>query len=401
MIDQYYKETLPQLLQELDDVYHDVSAVVADTLIQGADVMALKCGENGRRYENLGRIIKLIRPPEDLNAFVKTLHIPETLAVSKHVFAPPQPNDPAQLETAPPLRDQIIIDRATQNSVQNRFDNLKKEASDIEVRNQQLKDALDNVIRIQARSLESQLFNKANELQEDISLKRFDQRVAQLHLGAIKAQKEMFAKNNEGGIGNGGNFASGPNHTGAGQPASNRLTANLEPPAVSDRERKMSSGSGSAGGGNAAAPVGMKNKWMKAFKGVKKDTSEERVHKNGGESSPQMNEAHVFQEYTYKKITPCDICSQILRGHTRQGLKCKLCRMNVHPDCQIDAGKCTPKSRLLRRQKSSSEIETRNVGQGGQDFEDDSGFCHEDSFDLDPDARRHYLTVKSLSTESA
>merc|ERR1712038_1037019 len=116
----------------------------------------------------------------------------------------------------------------------------------------------------------------------------------------------------------------------------------------------------------------MKNKWMKAFKGVKKDTSEERVHKNGGESSPQMNEAHVFQEYTYKKITPCDICSQILRGHTRQGLKCKLCRMNVHPDCQDAVPKCLPKSRLLRRQKSSSEIETRNMGQGGQEFEDDN-----------------------------
>ena len=25
-------------------------------------------------------------------------------------------------------------------------------------------------------------------------------------------------------------------------------------------------------------------------------------------------DAHIFQEYTYKKITPCDICSQILRG---------------------------------------------------------------------------------------
>jgi hypothetical protein len=24
--------------------------------------------------------------------------------------------------------------------------------------------------------------------------------------------------------------------------------------------------------------------------------------------------AHTFQEYTYKKITPCDICSQVLRG---------------------------------------------------------------------------------------
>jgi len=38
------------------------------------------------------------------------------------------------------------------------------------------------------RSLDAGLNNKANELQEDISLKRFDVRVAQMHLGALKAQ---------------------------------------------------------------------------------------------------------------------------------------------------------------------------------------------------------------------
>jgi len=27
---------------------------------------------------------------------------------------------------------------------------------------------------------------------------------------------------------------------------------------------------------------------------------------------------HQFQEYTYKKITPCDVCSQILRGKSRE-----------------------------------------------------------------------------------
>ncbi|GIX95236.1 uncharacterized protein CEXT_731411 [Caerostris extrusa] len=56
--------------------------------------------------------------------------------------------------------------------------------------------------------------------------------------------------------------------------------------------------------------------------------------------------AHVFQEYTYKKITACDLCKEILRGHSRQGVRCKLCKMN-------------PKPRLLRRQKSTSEIETK------------------------------------------
>lgn len=29
----------------------------------------------------------------------------------------------------------------------------------------------------------------------------------------------------------------------------------------------------------------------------------------GGDS-----DVHNFQEYTYKKITPCDVCSQVLRG---------------------------------------------------------------------------------------
>ncbi len=29
-------------LQELDDVYHDVSAVVAETMIQSAEIMAIK-----------------------------------------------------------------------------------------------------------------------------------------------------------------------------------------------------------------------------------------------------------------------------------------------------------------------------------------------------------------------
>jgi len=84
--------------------------------------------------------------------------------------------------------------------------------------------------------------------------------------------------------------------------------------------------------------------------------------KNGRDSGLNLgleSTAHQFQEYTYKKITPCDVCSQVLRGHTRQGLKCRVCKLNVHLDCQDKVGRCQAKSRLLRRQKSTSEIETR------------------------------------------
>ena len=47
-------------------------------------------------------------------------------------------------------------------------------------------------------------------------------------------------------------------------------------------------------------------------------------------------------------------------GHARQGWKCRLCKINVHGDCRNNVGRCLPKSRLLRRQKSSSELEASN-----------------------------------------
>lgn len=39
-------------------------------------------------------------------------------------------------------------------------------------------------------------------------------------------------------------------------------------------------------------------------------------HRKNGNASPQVriDSEHNLQEYTYKKITPCDVCSQVLRG---------------------------------------------------------------------------------------
>ena len=61
------------------------------------------------------------------------------------------------------------------------------------------------------------------------------------------------------------------------------MPGTLAPPGPAMRERKISAGSGSQAGGGpgsvTGAPAsggGMKSKWMKAFKGVKKETPEDR-----------------------------------------------------------------------------------------------------------------------------
>jgi len=49
-------------------------------------------------------------------------------------------------------------------------------------------DSIEALNRTQTRGIEGQLYNKVNELQEDLSMKKFDLRAKQIHLAAIRAQ---------------------------------------------------------------------------------------------------------------------------------------------------------------------------------------------------------------------
>ncbi|XP_018568029.1 uncharacterized protein LOC108908470 [Anoplophora glabripennis] len=348
MMEEYGKCTLPSLLQELEEIYSDLCSTVTDAVLQGAEVVSSRAMEQCRRYEGLVSQCKAVSGPSDLTHLARALPTPTGRGpVMKRIFVPPQPppppdpvdGEPQDLQVndniPPPLKDELVIDRLSAVQIKPSHDVLRKEAQDLDAQIRQIQDALDTLLRIQQRSVEASLYNKANELQEDISMKRFDLRVAQLHLSAINRQKELFSSKLEG--------------------------------EMAGRERKMSS----------ASTGSMKNKWLKAFKSLKTPPPEPEkknqmyhavstiiaMRKNGSAATRELlkgdPDAHNFQEYTYKKITPCDVCSQVLRGHTRQGLKCRICKMNVHLDCQDKASKCQTKARLLRRQKSTSEIETR------------------------------------------
>uniref|UniRef100_A0A6P7EYR5 Uncharacterized protein LOC114324758 isoform X1 n=1 Tax=Diabrotica virgifera virgifera TaxID=50390 RepID=A0A6P7EYR5_DIAVI len=349
MMDEFGKSTLPSLLQELDEIYVDLCSTVTDAVLQGAEVVSNRSMEQCRRYESLISQCKAVSGSSDLNHLARSLPVPGGRGpILKRLFVPPQPPPPTESvdgemqdlqhndSIPPPLRDELVIDKLSAVQLKPSHDVLHKESQDLEAQIRQIHDAVDTLLRIQQKSVEASLYNKANELQEDISMKRFDLRVAQLHLSAINSQKELFSNKLEG--------------------------------ETVTRERKMSS----------ASTASMKNKWLKAFKSLKTPPPEAEpkknqmyhavstimsMRKNGAAATRELlkgdPDAHNFQEYTYKKITPCDVCSQVLRGHTRQGLKCRICKMNVHMDCLDKASKCQTKARLLRRQKSTSEIETR------------------------------------------
>ncbi|XP_023245470.1 uncharacterized protein LOC106637385 [Copidosoma floridanum] len=188
-------------------------------------------------------------------------------------------------------------------------------------------------------SVEGNLHTKVAELQEEISIKRYDLGVAQLHLAAVQAQKELFG---------GGADAAQPDSTG---------------------NRKMSNGST---GSNT------KHKWLKAFKSLKTTPAAPLPTEKGKQAMyhavstvvamsrktlESESGGHQWREYTYRKITPCDACGQVLRGHSRQGFRCRNCKANAHADCinAVQPANCPslqPKRTagipLLRRQKSTA-----------------------------------------------
>lgn len=333
MLEAYHCETLPQLMQELEEIYNDLCNIVAEAVLQGAEAIAAKALEQARRYDSLANQCKSVSPSQDLGFFVRSLPVPSNAQrVPKKAFAPPQTGAPGeggedlstdygigmQDPTGSALRNELVVDKGASIQVRPSLEALKRESTELEIQIKQLQDSVDALVRSQIRGIESQLYNKANEIQEDISMKKFDLRAKQIHLSAVRAQKELFL--------------------GRIDPGSPR------------GERKMSSSSSSS----------MKTKWLKAFRSLKPaGSANDRKSGNGAQIRFDGSDNHNLQEYTYKKITPCDVCSQVLRGHTRQGLRCRICKVNVHADCASQLPKCQVKQKLLRRQKSTSEIENR------------------------------------------
>ncbi|XP_050536380.1 uncharacterized protein LOC126902806 isoform X8 [Daktulosphaira vitifoliae] len=379
MVDQYNQFVLPQLLQELEEVYSDLCLTLSDAVLQGSETIYNKSSDQSKRYNALGSQCRQLTPSADIVAFTRSLTpLPTTSSPSQRIcnYCPPQaPADTEGLTIDPvvteamtqlALKNELVVDRLASLDIRAGYDTIRAELMDLESQMKQIQDSVETLKRLQQRSLEQSLFSKANELQEDLSIKRFELRTAQMHLAAVKSQKDLFA-------------------------------SKLEATESNARDRKLSSSSSGS----------MKSKWLKAIKSLKttsgptnnnttqKDEKKHQMYhavstiiamrKTGRDGNPQFSAntetAHQFQEYTYKKITPCDFCSQVLRGHTRQGLKCRVCKMNVHLDCQEKVTtRCQVKSRLLRRQKSTSEIETKmaamNVSSASAAALDDEAESH-------------------------
>uniref|UniRef100_A0A1A9UW85 Uncharacterized protein n=1 Tax=Glossina austeni TaxID=7395 RepID=A0A1A9UW85_GLOAU len=163
-----------------------------ETIIAKTEEKLSKASDQAKRYNNLTTQCTSISPTQDLQNFVHILALPsQAQKVPKRAFAPPQPPgeaDDTGEEMAPILRNELVFDRHSSLSLRSALESLKREAIDLEMQIRQLQDAVDTLNRTQIRGIEGQLYNKVNEMQEDLSMKKFDLHTKQLHFAAIKSQ---------------------------------------------------------------------------------------------------------------------------------------------------------------------------------------------------------------------
>ncbi|XP_018415664.1 PREDICTED: SH3 and cysteine-rich domain-containing protein 2 [Nanorana parkeri] len=67
---------------------------------------------------------------------------------------------------------------------------------------------------------------------------------------------------------------------------------------------------------------------------------------------------HSFQDHVFKKQCPCHLCHQIIVGNSKQGLRCKMCKIGVHLWCseEVSHQQCLGKTSASFRRNFSSPI---------------------------------------------
>ncbi|XP_063957146.1 uncharacterized protein LOC129263744 isoform X2 [Lytechinus pictus] len=230
----------------------------------------------------------------------------ESFEAKQYTFNKPQPATGGEF-----AQNKLVLNSATEGNLREKYDSLTKEIQSLETEINVVKDQT-NRLKRQYESIKSNQSSKAHETLLEIHKLRNDNRQNETNLACKRAQLLLFSPEwFKTRLSNGHAIMASP-------------------------ERRASES------GDSIREMG--------------------VSSNGSINS----KSHVFQEYNFIKPTFCDDCKGLLKGIMRQGLRCKVCKANVHHRCMESVSSCSgpaspDKRKMLRRQKSTTDLDTRSL----------------------------------------
>ncbi|XP_078333926.1 uncharacterized protein LOC111126993 isoform X4 [Crassostrea virginica] len=241
---------IPQVLEELEEIYIDTSNTVNIAMESHALMLLTKADEQQHRYKEMLKICRQVTPQLDISYFMTAIEVePTKLELSPHTF---KPGD-ISIYTAENLAvNQIIFDQNTEPIILDRRQKLQKDAMVLTSYIKHNQDSIHTLMMICQRNLANHLYSKVYETQGDMCCKRNEIRLANLQLASIRAQIESLS------------------------PKQNGSMENL------DQDSKKSSAT-------------IKSMWKKAFKSLK-STSDTKLTKKGSMIKKKQNSQEVEVE---------------------------------------------------------------------------------------------------------
>ncbi|XP_030649828.1 SH3 and cysteine-rich domain-containing protein 2-like [Chanos chanos] len=79
---------------------------------------------------------------------------------------------------------------------------------------------------------------------------------------------------------------------------------------------------------------------------------------------PRPQLTHCFLEHVFRRPTSCQLCKHIIVGNSKQGLRCKTCKMGAHLWCtsELSQQPCQGKSGMFKRNFSSPLLGNDQLG---------------------------------------
>ncbi|XP_072014833.1 LOW QUALITY PROTEIN: uncharacterized protein [Amphiura filiformis] len=338
---------LPKINSEIDGIHGDLIEVTSQGVSKHAKILQAKFAEQSRRMEAVVNFSRRITPAEVLGDSSSLMSEKEPRQYS---FAKPEQTAQGDL-----MQNKLVLNSATEQVLNDRYDGIVKEIREHEADMSISKDLIAKLKRQydSVKSNTSMSNSKAANTLAEIYRLRNQLRKHEVSLASKRAQIQLFAPDW---------FKS-----------------------------RMTNGHANGAGGKPEENTDQ------ALSSEATDSVSDMI---GSGNAPQ---SHSFLEHTFKKPTFCEQC----RGYCimKQGLRCKHCKMSIHKGCEenikeqckgtamenkpnrifrrqssVQIQQIRPlenkswmfkrpvkrrelrslpdKKKLLRRQKSSSEIET-------------------------------------------
>ncbi|KAF4073540.1 hypothetical protein AMELA_G00244370 [Ameiurus melas] len=76
------------------------------------------------------------------------------------------------------------------------------------------------------------------------------------------------------------------------------------------------------------------------------------------QQKPRPAQTHCFLDYVFRRPTSCQLCKHVIVGNSKQGLRCRTCKISAHLWCTADLSQqpCQGKAGMFKRNFSTPSI---------------------------------------------